>query len=334
MSAANVECFAQRLLNPFRGAMHIIRYAAAEAVTTDGVNWDIYVANDELLAGLEGLDGVCGAQISDLRYGRWSPAQGLKRGPLYPSADFRRMEEMGAVVYEHLLQWHTRVPFPFRDRFELWLLDRSERPLVLLHSALDAAELPGSVGPRWRIGLAAQAHFSSAALAELQPAPDCAADYLAAYINGRAADPARAQWFRREADGSGTGLQIVGADAELGALPGRILERDAFPLLCLAAAGHDPAHAQLIADFQAWQAAWLLVLPDLEPATRLALERCARQQALVVLGQHRLYPATVDGQAVRAALVEAVLRRAESPSVGRAEGTSPFYIEIDPGPPT
>src|SRR3569832_1121778 len=41
-----IECYAQRLLNPFRGVVHTIRYQSAEAVTTDGVEWDIYVAND------------------------------------------------------------------------------------------------------------------------------------------------------------------------------------------------------------------------------------------------------------------------------------------------
>jgi hypothetical protein len=113
----------------------------------------------------------------------------------------------------------------------------------------------------------------------------------------------------------------------------RRLEREVFPELCLSAQAHDEAHARLIEDFHAWQAAWLLVLPDLDPALRGRLERCARQQALVVQGQHRLYPQTVDRHTIRAALVEAVLRRAEVAGTGRDAGASPFYIELDPGPP-
>ena len=113
-----IECYAQRLLNPFRGVVHVIRYESAEAVTTDGIDWDIYVANDALLDGL----GRAGkrAQISDIRYGHWSAEKGLKRGPLYPSDDFRRLEHMGAVVYEHLRRVHRDVPFQFHDQFELW----------------------------------------------------------------------------------------------------------------------------------------------------------------------------------------------------------------------
>ena len=35
----SIECFVQRLLNPYRGVMHTIRYAAAEAVTLDGAHF-------------------------------------------------------------------------------------------------------------------------------------------------------------------------------------------------------------------------------------------------------------------------------------------------------
>lgn len=41
-------CYAQRLLNPFRGVMKIIEHQGAEAVTTDGVQWDIYVRDTTL----------------------------------------------------------------------------------------------------------------------------------------------------------------------------------------------------------------------------------------------------------------------------------------------
>lgn len=105
----DVYCFAQRLLNPFRGILQIIAYESAEAVSTDGAHWDIYVRNDELVKDLENRYQV---QTSDIRYGNWSADKGLKRGPGYPSEDFKRMEKMGAIVYEHLLRDHQKVPFP------------------------------------------------------------------------------------------------------------------------------------------------------------------------------------------------------------------------------
>ena len=145
-----IECYAQRLLNPYRGVVHTIRYQSAEAVTTDGVEWDIYVANDALLEGL----GRAGrrAQISDIRYGHWSAETGLKRGALYPSEDFRRLEEMGAVVYEYLLKGLRDVSFTFRDYFELWLLDARHRPLALARSQ-PHPQKPDDVMPMFYIEL-------------------------------------------------------------------------------------------------------------------------------------------------------------------------------------
>ena len=50
------ECYAERLLNPFRGITNTIRYQSAEAVTADGVRWDIYVSNEALQGNLPAPD--------------------------------------------------------------------------------------------------------------------------------------------------------------------------------------------------------------------------------------------------------------------------------------
>lgn len=73
----NPDCYAQRLLNPFRGVMNIIEYQGAEAVTIDGIHWDIYVRDTELVEDLENASRI---QTSDIRYGSWSEQEGLKRG--------------------------------------------------------------------------------------------------------------------------------------------------------------------------------------------------------------------------------------------------------------
>ena len=127
--------------------MHTLRYASAEAVTLDGVHWDIYVANDALL---EGLTVNRWTQITDIRYGSWSLEKGLKRGPLYPSDDFMRLEEMGAMVYEHLTQMHRQVPFALQDHFELWLLDSTQQPLALLSSVLTESAIDLDEPIAWR----------------------------------------------------------------------------------------------------------------------------------------------------------------------------------------
>jgi hypothetical protein len=314
-----IECYAQRLLNPFRGVVHTIRFESAEAVTTDGLEWDIYVANDALLDGL----GRAGkrALISDIRYGHWSAEGGLKRGPLYPSDDFRRLEEMGAVVYEHLLRVHRDVPFKFRDAFELWLLDRNDQPLALLHSVRADSETDTQPPLDWRAGMAAQEGFRSAAIAGLN---EPAAAYLTRHVNGLSSGVA--QWFRRADDGAGLGLHTrKGGDA----LRGRVLDTDAFPPLFIATAGMDAAHTRLVNDYHAWQAPWMLLLPQLDRATRSALEACACQQAELVEKHCRLYPEVIDRATLQAARVEAALVRSQPRPQKEDEVVPMFYIELN-----
>ncbi len=327
----SVECYAQRLLNPYRGMVQVIRYASAEAVSTDGVHWDIYVSNDALVRD---LPEDCQVQTSDIRYGSWSAAKGLKRGPINLYEDFLVMEEMGARVYEHLLKVHDRLPFPCADRYELWLLDREGLPLALLASARSERELKLDAACRvWRAGYAARERFSSPALEEIVgsgQAQPSAAEYLTDYVNGRAGPDPVVQWFRRDPDGSGVGLASSHPSR---AWPGRSLASADFPPFFLAETGHDATHARLIRDYHDWQAPWLLLLQGLDRDTRRHLEGRARLQAQEVARQYRLYPEVVDQGQINAALVEAVLLSAQANARPGPEdgGMSTFYIELNPG---
>jgi hypothetical protein len=319
-----IDCYAQRLLNPFRGAMHTIRYEAAEAVTMDGRHWDLYVSDDALLSG---LDRTLHTQVGDIRYGSWSATSGLRRGPRNPSEDFRRMEAVGNVVAEHLLSLHDRVPFAFKDEFELWLLDTARRPLALLDSVLTEDDITLDAKPAWRAGFAARERFTSATLRELGDEGTAAGDYLTGYINTCAGGAPAAQWFRRHPDGSGTGLAGIGLP---GGCAGRRLEAGEFPALLLADCGHDAVHRRLIDDFHAWQAVWLLVLPHLERERRRALEHELRRQVLLVDSQFRLYPEIIDADVITAARVEAALRRSAQPLPAADDSLPTFYIELTP----
>lgn len=314
-----IECYAQRLLNPFRGVVHVIRFQSAEAVTTDGIEWDIYVANDALLDDL----GHAGrrAQISDIRYGHWSVEKGLKRGPLFPSDDFKRLEHMGAVVYEHLLEVHRDVPFTFRDQFELWLLDRNNQPLALLHSVRTDSETDTKPPLDWRAGIAAQEHFQSSAITGLA---ESAGTHLTRYVNSLSNGVV--QWFRRSDDGAGLGLHTLKGGETL---HGRVLEAETFPPLYIATSGMDAAHTRLVHDYHAWQAPWALLLPHLESSARSALEIAACQQAEMVEKHYRLYPAMIDRAALQAARVEAAFIRNQPTPPRPADATSTEYIELN-----
>lgn len=309
-----IQCYAQRLLNPFRGVINVIRYQSAEAVTMDGVHWDIYVANEALSAGLKGK-----AQISDIRYGSWSEADGLKRGPIYPSEDFRRMEQRGHIVFDYLRQHHGDVPFAFADHFELWLLDSARRPLALIHSVLTQDEMTMDVPRLWRAGFAAEAQFRSSAIAE----PENSAATLAAQVNRRSASW---QWIARDASGGGMGM-AGGAGSEQGA----IFSAQDFPEGLLAQNPEDAGSCGLVKDYLDWLAPCRLLLPGLEPEARAAIESLARLRAAEMVRQHRLYPAIADPSQLKAAQVELVLRDKQPATQEKTNAsTSPFYIELNP----
>jgi len=324
-----ITCYTQRLLNPFRGVINCIRYESAEAVTRDGLRWDIYVSNDRLLDGMDTRQRV---QVSDIRYGSWSPETGLKRGPLCPSDDFKYLEHMGAIVYEYLLEVHDRIPFPLEDRFELWLLDRESHPLALLDSAVRREDIELDQSAEWRAGQSCRQTFTSTVADHLalEPGADGAvAMYLSRHINAGAGPFPAAQWFERLPDGSGVGLAGIHLDA---GLVGRELGDGEFPPLLLATHPQDAVHRQLYNDFQRWQAPWLLALPVLDQQTRERLEGEACARPLLVAQQYRLYPEIIDTTAIRAARVEAMLRGSRLEDREDDNILPTYYIELHPSP--
>jgi len=320
---STIQCYGQRLLNPFRGVMNFITYESAEAVTTDGVHWDIYVTDGELLEGLEGKNIL----TSDIRYGNWSEQDGLKRGPIYPSNDFTRLEDLGATVYEHLLKVHKQVPFPFWDRYELWLLDQARQPLALINSVVHEHEIDTDVAIDWRAGLACRKHFTPAIYHGYLTSGSeqhTAAEYLTDYVNQCAGEAPAAQWFRRNIDGSGLGLAGINLSDHY---RGRRIPARSFPELFVQTESHDLEHSQLIEEFLCWQAPWLLLLNGIDSETRQHYEQVARQQALVVAQQYRLYPRIIEENQIKAARIEAKFR-CSHPSEENPSPAPSYYLDM------
>jgi hypothetical protein len=73
----------------------------------------------------------------------------------------------------------------------------------------------------------------------------------------------------------------------------------------------------------------MLLLPQLGPATRSALEACACQQAELVEKHCRLYPEVIDRATLQAARVEAALVRSQPRPQKEDEVVPMFYIELN-----
>jgi hypothetical protein len=41
--------YSQRMLNPYRGIMNVLDMGTADAVTTDGITWTLYLQDESLL---------------------------------------------------------------------------------------------------------------------------------------------------------------------------------------------------------------------------------------------------------------------------------------------
>lgn len=325
-----MHSYSQRQLNPYRGVVRVIRHGGAEAVTQDGWHWDLYVSNQALLddMGEEANAHRHRVLVSDIRFGRWTPDHGLKRGPIYPSDDFRRMEQEGAALFAYLREVHEAPVFPFADIYELWLLDAQLRPLALLASVSDMAEMDLDLPLDWRVGDAARANFTRDGMAN-------AAEVLAAQVRQLATPQPAAIWVRRETgehgSGDGSVLARIAADgdkrAELANLPAR-LPAVAFPRYFLAEDGHGDAFTGLARAYLDWQAPCLLMLPSLPREERCRLETLARSQAEQVEKHHRLYPECVDAAQIQAARVEAMLCRAQPVRTEEYGFASMYYIEL------
>lgn len=313
------QCYAQRLLNPFRGVMNVIRYQSAEAVTTDGINWEIYVSNDTLR---EGLDSSKRIQTSDVRYGSWSEQAGLRRGPIFPSEDFKRLEGMGATIYEALPELHKQLPFAFTDHYELWLLNMDEQPLALIHSVTEQSEIETDIPVQWRAGNHCQKYFKPEL--DIFIAEDMtAAEMLMLHVNSTAGFPLKAKWFHRNSYGNGRCVACINAEDNETELPAT-----AFSKFFINAHEDNTACKQLLDAFIVWQAPWLLLLPTLSRQEREYFEQQARQQALMVAAQFRLYPEIINEDTIKAARVEAMMRNNQARKKSEETILSTWYLEL------
>ena len=298
-----VYCYSQRLLNPYRGIMNVISVGDAEAVSIDGVNWTIYLRDDELHANSY---DAAECEILDIRYGTWSSKQGLRRGPLLSTQDIRSIEVTGQQVLAIVQQMAPEAPFPLRDHYELWLMDRTTRvPLALLDSVCDPGDLVQVECPCWMVSRASHKAFRSQTASTGQKCSD--AEYFASIINEAAGESPKALWIYRGEDGHG---RILAQKEELPSEMDTTLATHAFPELLVSNdwEGATVDEVDLAFEFCEWQAPWLLLMQGITDKTREWLEPLACRQAETLASQYHMYPKILDEDRINAALVEALLR--------------------------
>ncbi len=277
-----------RRLGPYLGVIQVIDVGDACAYSTNGRSWRI---RQETASG---------------RF-RWGVAQ-------LSTENMDEVQIVGADKLVDALKQQPAVPFPLRDRFELWLLEHKTRlPLALLRTRYKATDIEQVNDPHWRPFLMTDTGFVSETLAEKEkndprtgwPIPH--RDQLESQINVASRPMPAAQWFERQDDGSGRGIDGLRLrDDE----SGRILSADKFPELLISENWGDGTHRGLVADYHDWYAASLLAHQNISAVTRQRLERAACKRPTSLLSNYPMIPEVIDREAIDVALVSAKLMNA------------------------
>jgi len=277
-----------RRLGPYLGVIQVIDVGDACAYSTNGHTWRIR------------------QQTASGRF-RWGVAQ-------FSDDNKEHVEIANADNLVAALKKHPPVPFPIRDRFELWLLNKKTRkPLALLRTRYKAREMEDVSDPHWRPFLMTDTQFVSPTLHEKEKTsptrgwPTPHRDELERQVNVASRPLPAAQWFERNQDGSGTGHEGLRLEHDE---TGRTLPREDFPELLISTDWEDPLQRGLVDDYHDWYAASLLAHQNLSTATRQRLEVAACKRPQSLLSVYPLIPEIIDQEAIEVALVSAKLMNA------------------------
>lgn len=313
MHFINTQCYATRLLNPFRGVAHIIDNGQARAKSTDGVNWRIQICSGIYKTPWTSLL-IPGQTTRDFDYGVWSQAEGLARLPVHPSLYQEHVEQAVEDLLAQLVTASEQLPFPFRDSIELWAMDAAGRqPVALLASQQADEMIPVTRQLHWTPTENSETPFHSKSFSDDQARLTVklkAQDYLLRAIRHRCQLPFQGIWLERLGDGSGVILQD---QAGKHTRRNDFLPADTFPCCLLDENWDDVNISRLVTDYICWLAPLLLMLP-LSASRRRELELSAQQRPLAVHRYYRLYPEVIDERLLNKILVEAVMRKATMPT--------------------
>jgi hypothetical protein len=299
---ADARYYSLRRLSPYQGTVQVIEAPGLRAMSADGLTWHVQIQSRSHAARAAG-------RLRSSVHGTWR-ADG--------SGDLIETERTRAHIA--VLRAQPRLPFPLADTLELWLLDADRQlPLALLATSFPGHAPPRTVEPRFVAVVAGEA-FTSPSLAVQQAAGAAPqggvphGELLARLVRDEAGEPARAQWFRREPDGSGTGLAGSGIGP---AHEERVLGPALFPELIVRERWENDIATDLVRDYHAHFAAFLLTHGNLSREARARLEPAACRRPEQLYRLRHLLPEVVDMERVKVALVEAVLRRANQPVVAQ-----------------
>ena len=277
-----------RRLGPYLGVIQVIDVGDACAYSANGHSWRIR------------------QQTSAGRF-RWGAT-------LVSDEKLDQVTLVGADDLVEALRRKPPSPFPLRDRYELWLLNKKTRkPLALLRTRYKAIDMDEVLDPHWRPFTLTDTAFVSPTLERIEAGQVQRGwkvphrDRLERLINDASRPLPIAQWIERRPDGSGIGhggLRVPLDDID------RHFDAGDFPELLVSEEWEDEAMRGLVNDYHDWNAAMLLAHQNLGRDTRRRLERAACKRPQPLLISYPLIPEIIDQDAIDVALVSAKLMNA------------------------
>jgi len=274
-----------RRLGPYLGVIQVIDVGDSVAYSADGRSWRIR------------------QQTTSGRF-RWGAT-------LISDDDIDRVRLVNADSLVEALENKPPVPFPARDRYELWLLNRKTlSPLALLKTRYRETDMEKVEDPHWRPFALTDTRFISPTMEKVEAEQSRRGwkiphrDQLERQVNVQSRPMPVAQWIERQADGGGIGLSGLRVDEEH---VGRRFQPEDFPELLISEVWENETGKGLVEDYHNWNAALLLAHQNIARNTRQRLEKEAMKRPQDLLTVYPLIPEVLDEDAMQVALVSAKL---------------------------
>lgn len=275
--------YSLRRLAPYQGVVQVIQRAGFRALSEDGVTWHLQITQ-------------AGSRFTT--YGTWVEGGG------------HLLETPQTAPLLEALHARPALPFPPADSLELWLLDKTgQLPLALVLSTFADISPPQLDEVQWLAAVPGEQRFVAESLGAQQAGAGSAgfphAEVVRRCVAAAADGLPQAQWFWRQADGSGLGAGGCRIDD---VLKDRKLPPEAFPELLVRETGWSRERdALLIREFHNWLAPDLLVHSGLSISTRQRLEQAACTQPARLYRLRRVLPEVIDEDRLKTAFVAAVI---------------------------
>ena len=262
--------------------MQVIAIEHAEAESTDGINWILYVSHEDI---------VSHTGMSEIRYGSWNQHDGLQLSMVRGTETSNIIDTVGEKIAAAVEQYADTIPFPLNDRYECWLLSEDGEPLALLDTVDSHDKRQSFDQTTWHPGTKAYEEFHS-------DFGDAAR--LKQLINQRAGDRSRTLWIERKMTDFGYSGDAIKDNGEIIAaadIPQRLLLED----------WQTTEDSRLVSDYIAWLAPWLLQLNNYDDDTRQSIEKQAWQRPVLCAKQYHLFAKVLDEKQLKVVRVQARL---------------------------